>query len=181
MKVRLNCSKVMERILTEILLNRNIEIDDESNFEIVEDGFEGRSGNLLLVFNKENIVLLMDFIDSFSKSGTFDKKMITGKQNDNYVLVPYEQVIYFEAAGNDVYCITENGRYLLKDKLYALEESLKSSGFIRVSKAVIVNIVKVAKIIPWFNGKLLLKMEADGQEIYVTRSYSKEFKNFLGI
>ncbi len=107
--------------------------------------------------------------------------VITGRHKDGYEIITFDRILYFEGSGNDVYCMTHTGSYKVKEKLYELEGKLRPHGFIRVSKPFLVNIVKVGQIIPWFNGKLLLKIEDSDQEIDVTRRYIKEFKAFLGI
>jgi DNA-binding LytR/AlgR family response regulator len=68
----------------------------------------------------------------------------------------------------------------VKEKLYELEEKLGDKGFIRVSKCFIVNVVKIDRIISWFNSKLILKIMNIDEEVYVTRKYLSDFKKFLG-
>ena len=71
-------------------------------------------------------------------------------------------------------------RYKVKEKLYEFEERLETKGFIRVSKCFVVNIVKVDRIISWFNSKLILKLIDMNEEVYVTRKYLNNFRQLLG-
>jgi len=181
MKLKIICSENIRHILEELLKNRKIEIDQETEFCLVEKGFDLPKGKIGVYFEMETLSLLMSFLDQMTTKEDETSNIITGKHKDGYEIITYDRVHYFEGSGNDVYCVTSEERYKVKEKLYEIEEKLKNDGFIRVSKAFVVNIVKVGQIIPWFNGKLLLKMESTDQEIDVTRRYVKEFKQFLGI
>lgn len=181
MEVALICSKNTERILLEMLENRNIQRKDDVNIYIIEKGFQLPEGKIGIYFEMNTLHLLMDFLDEMVSKEMYSKKMITGRYEDRYSVISYDEIICFEGLGNDVFCITKDRKYQIKEKLYKLEEQLQSSEFIRVSKGFIINIIQVDQIIPWFNGKLVLKMEDLDEEIHVSRSYAKEFKKFLGI
>ncbi len=57
-----------------------------------------------------------------------------------------------------MYAVNDISKFKIKEKLYELEPKLKTQGFIRISKSFIVNIVMIDRVQPWFNGKLLLKL-----------------------
>lgn len=181
MEVNLICSENIRKILEEILENRNINIKQNSKMCIVEKGFDFLDGCIAIYFDMNTLNLLMEFLDELGNKKEHSKDIITGKCKDVYSIITYDKILYFEGMGNEVFCVTRENKYQIREKLYEIEKLLNNKGFIRVSKAAIVNIVKVKKIIPWFNGKLVLKMEGTDEEIHVSRSYAKEFKNFLGI
>jgi len=106
--------------------------------------------------------------------------MIVGRQPnaEAYEIIPLEEINLFEAEGNYTYCLTDGRRLRVKNKIYELEVSLLEQGFIRIGKSLIVNIMQVAEITPWFGSRLLLKLKS-GQEIEVARNYVKGFKEFL--
>ncbi|MCT4619936.1 MAG: LytTR family transcriptional regulator [Marinisporobacter sp.] len=181
MDVTLICSENIKKILEEIIQNRNFQLKEDGNLWIIEKGHDLPDAKLCIVFEMSNLNFLLELLDKISVEDPYVKDIITGKSNDSYCVIGYDEIIYFEGMGNDVYCVTKDQKYSIKEKLYEIEEKLKSKGFIRISKGYIINIVKVREIIPWFNGKLILKMENIDQEIHVSRSYSKEFKKFLGM
>lgn len=181
MEVNLICSKHLKMVIEEILLNRNIKVNNEAHVCIIEKGFELEKGKIGILFEVETLNLLIEYLDQISLKEGNKKNVITGKYNEGYEIINYEKVLYFEGIGNEVFCVTKDKKYKIKEKLYALEEELGSKGFVRVSKGFIVNISKVTQIIPWFNNKLLLQIEGIDREIDVTRKYVKEFKKFLGI
>ncbi|NMM62796.1 LytTR family transcriptional regulator [Clostridium sp. P21] len=181
MEMDLICSENIRRILHEILTNRKIKISKDSKVCVIEKGFELETGKIGIYFDMESINVLIDYLDYVSRNKEDFSNVITGKcDEDELKVLTYDNIYYFEAMGNDVFCRTVDKKYKVKEKLYELEERLQSKGFIRISKCFIVNIVKVDRIISWFNSKLILKIMDIDEDVYVTRKYLNEFKKFLG-
>lgn len=181
MEMDLICSENIRRILEEILTNRKIKISEDAKVCIIEKGFDLEAGKLGIYFDMETINVLIDYLDQSSVSKEEFKNIITGRcEEDELKVLTYDNIYYFEAMGNDVFCRTKEKKYKVKEKLYELEEKLENKGFIRVSKCFIVNIAKVDRIISWFNSKLILKIMDIDEEVYVTRKYLNDFKKFLG-
>jgi len=180
MVVNLICSDQLKPILLELLKNRDIEISEDADVVIVESTLNYDNNKLAIVFNMNTMDKLIAFLDGLNETGE-NAQVISGKSDDGYEVMPYSTISYFEGIGNNVYAVNEDKKYKIKEKLYELEPKLKSQGFIRVSKSFIVNIVKIDRIQPWFNGKLLLKLSVPLAEIEVTRKYVKDFKSFLGL
>lgn len=181
MDVTLICSENIKKMLQEIIRNRRFKLKENGDLWIIEKGYDLPDGKLCICFEMSTLNLLMEILDKIAYEDKYINEMITGRVNESYSVIPYEKIIYFEGVNNDVYCVTKNQKCTIKEKLYEIEEKLKNKGFIRVSKAFVINIVKVVEIIPWFNGKMILKMEDMDEEIHVSRSYAKEFKKFLGM
>jgi two-component system, LytTR family, response regulator len=168
-------------MLEEILTHRKIKISKSSNVCIIEKGFNLEVGKIGIYFDMETINILIDYLDQISGSKEEVNNIITGRcEEDELKVLSFDDIYYFEAMGNDVFCKTKDKKYKVKEKLYELEEKLETRGFIRVSKCFIVNIVKVDRIISWFNSKLILKIIDINEEVYVTRKYLNDFKRFLG-
>lgn len=181
MEVDLICSQNLRRILEEILTNRKIKIIGDADVCIIEKGFDLKSGKIGIYFDVETINILIDYLDSVSSSKEEAKNIITGRcEDDELKILNYNDIYYFEAMGNEVFCMTKDKKYKVKEKLYELEERLETKGFIRVSKCFVVNIVKVDRIISWFNSKLILKLIDINDDVYVTRKYLNNFKKYLG-
>ncbi|MFW6035181.1 MAG: LytR/AlgR family response regulator transcription factor [Halothermotrichaceae bacterium] len=182
MEVALICSGVVEKTVKKLLLRKGFSLDESADIIFIERGIEypDREG-LFIVFELEDLTKLIDFLDRINlKSAKL--RGITGKCEENYEFIFYDNIAYFEADGNYVYCVTIDGEYYeIKEKLYQLEKILDQAIFVRVSRSYIVNILNVAQISPYFKGKMLLKFDELVKEIVVTRSYSKSFKSFLGI
>lgn len=181
MEMDLICSENIKRILEEVLANRKITISKEARVCIIEKGFDLEAGKIGLYFDMSTLNLLMDYLDQSTAGKEEIKNIITGKcEDDELKVLTYDNIYYFESVGNNVFCKTKDKKYKVKEKLYELEKKLENKEFIRVSKCFIVNIVKVDRIISWFNSKLILKIMDIDEEIYVTRKYLNDFKKFLG-
>lgn len=182
MELDLICSENLKRMLEEILTNRKIKINENADVCLIEKGFDLKRGKIGIYFDIETINILIGYLDSISGSKEEAKNIITGRcDEDELKVLNYDEIYYFEAMGNEVFCMTKDKKYKVKEKLYELEERLEAKGFIRVSKCFVVNIVKVDRIISWFNSKLILKLIDMDEEVYVTRKYLNNFKQYLGL
>ncbi|TVP96336.1 MAG: LytTR family transcriptional regulator [Acholeplasmatales bacterium] len=87
---------------------------------------------------------------------------------------------YFIVEADDIVAVSGKKRFIVKMKLYEIEEQLVDKRFIRVSKYALVNINKIDYIKPALNSKLTLLMK-NGDEVEVNRHYYKAFKKTLRI
>lgn len=181
MKVDLICSNNLRDILTELLSTRGICLDEKSDIVIVESGHEHPMSKISVGFDVQIMSKLMEFLDKLSRIGEENISTIIGKNENKYEVISVKQVYYFEGRGNNTFCITENGEYRIKEKLYELEERLPNNRFIRVNRSFIVNIGSVKEIIPWFGRRLVLKFNRCNTEIEVSKNYTKTFKEFIGM
>lgn len=118
---------------------------------------------------------LIQFLDTYVQVTMSDKPPLLGKKYDRLKLLKEKDIMYIEAIGREVYAYTQTDGFLIQEKLYHMEEQ---PAFIRINKSTVVNFLKITTILPLLNGKLLLTL-ADGQELEVSRSYAKSFKNYL--
>jgi two-component system, LytTR family, response regulator len=136
----------------------------------------------VFIFDIEIINILINYLDKILESKEESKNIIIGRcQEDELKVLSDDYIYYFEAMGNDVFYMTKDKKYNVEEKLYELEERLEVKGFIRVSKCFVVNIVKVDRIISWFNSKLMLKLIDINEEVYVTRKYLSNLKKYIGL
>lgn len=68
--------------------------------------------------------------------------------------------------------------YETSHKLYELEEILNERRFIRISKSVIVNLLKIECVKPALNGRYLCHLK-NGEDVIISRKYVHEFKEKL--
>ena len=95
---------------------------------------------------------------------------LTGTMEDRQFEVPLPDVCYIEAVDNKVFLYTVKQVYETKQKLYELEELLKDKSFLRVSKALLLNLMKVDSIKPALNGRFTAVLQS-GEEIIISRKY----------
>jgi two-component system LytT family response regulator len=68
----------------------------------------------------------------------------------------------------------------LYKSLLQVEEKLPEETFFRANRQQIVNVNAIEAIIPWFGGKLKLRLE-DGTEVEVSRRQSAVFRDKLSL
>lgn len=181
MKVKLICSESSKSELVGLLSYTNIDLADDSNIVVVESGFPIPDDAVSIIFKKENMVKMLELLNPISNRNEENNTIIGRKDDHNYEIIPFKDILYFEGKGNYAYCITVTGKYRVKEKLYELEKKFINSDFIRVGKSFIVNVTNIKEIIPWFGRRLILKLTDNKSEIEVSKNYVKSFKSHLGI
>lgn len=103
---------------------------------------------------------------------------LTGVLEGQQFEVPVMEVHYIEAVDNKVFLYTKKQIYETRQKLYELEELLKEKYFLRVSKSLLLNLMKVGSIKPALNGRFLAVLQS-GEEIIISRKYVPVLKAAL--
>ena len=105
---------------------------------------------------------------------------INGFKNEEMYLLNQNQIETIYTEEGKVYARENNNKYLVKKKLYELEEILNPKEFVRISNSEIVNIKKVSKISFKITGTIILYF-TNGNKTFVSRRCMKKLKDFLGI
>ncbi len=121
---------------------------------------------------------MLSLISRMKDGGSKDN--IAGYTGDGIVMIPISDVYYFDAVDNRVYLYTKDKCFEVKKKLFEIEEEFESTSFLRISKNAIVNIKKIERLIPEFNGRLEAKLK-NGESIIISRGYVPSLKRKLGI
>lgn len=108
------------------------------------------------------------------------REKITALQDGNYFQVAPEEIYYFEAVDNKVFLYLEREVYETKMRLYELEDSFQGTDFFRASKSCIVNLSKVKRLSPAFNGRFEALMQ-NGERVIISRQYVSVLKQKLGL
>ena len=103
---------------------------------------------------------------------------LTGIQEGKQYEIPVQDVCYIEAVDNRVFLYTSKQVYETKQKLYELEELLRQKYFLRISKSLLVNLMKIKAIKPTFNGRFFAILQS-GEELIISRKYAPELKKAL--
>lgn len=107
---------------------------------------------------------------------------LPAEKNGRIKLVDLSEIIFAEAYSGEAVIKTENDRLIYKGTIKSLENRLKNNKFFRVQKSYIVNLDKIAEVIPWFKGTYWLIMDdAEKTQIPVSKSQIKELKLILGL
>lgn len=103
---------------------------------------------------------------------------MVGKDGEMQHILKPADIHYFHATPAGVAAVTANGSFLVKEKLYELEELLPSNRFIRLSKSVIANLHELSRFEASFNGTLAVYFKSGTKE-YVSRTYVNGIKEAL--
>ena len=115
-------------------------------------------------------------IDAFGASET----PITALQNEEDIIILRPADIYMVRVENgDTIIYGEKNTYRSRKRLYELASQL-GKGFMQISKTTLINLSYMDYIEPGFSGTLLLKLK-NGSKDYVSRTYLREFKKYLGL
>ena len=116
-------------------------------------------------------------VQTLSESGP---RMIAGFRDDTVTVLDEKDILRIYAANSRVYAVLRSGEYILRLRLYELEERLKSSRFVRISNSEIINLKKVGSFDLSFAGTICVTL-TDGSKTYVSRRYVTKIKEVLGI
>ena len=119
----------------------------------------------------ENINEIVSFIKS--RQGA-----VEGTKDDRQYQLPVVDIFYIESVDDRTFIYLEKDCYESRKKLYEFEEVLASRRFARISKAVIINLMKIVSITPALNGRFLCRL-TNGEEVIVSRKYVPEIKERL--
>ena len=101
-------------------------------------------------------------------------------ENGSIVMIEPKSIYYFESVDDHVFVYCKFNVYEIKKKLYELQQQFENTDFLRISKSVIVNISKISKLTPSFNGRFEALLD-NGEKTIISRQYVPELKKKLGI
>ena len=109
------------------------------------------------------------------------KTQLIGYKDKEIVPLDLAEVICITVIGNKVYaiCDEENEKYLLKDRLYVIEEGLPDN-FVKINQSCLANIKKIKSFDASISGTLKVRFQ-NGHTDYVSRRQLKSIKERLGI
>lgn len=107
-------------------------------------------------------------------------KVITGFQEDVAEILEPATISRFYASNGKVYADTNKGEFLVRVRLYKIEDQLCLPDFVRISNSEIINLKKVKNFDLSFTGTICVTL-LDGTVTYVSRRYVSKIKKILGI
>ena len=75
---------------------------------------------------------------------------------------------------------TDSGEYVLRQRLYELEEKLASAGFVRISNSELINLRRVRSFDLNLAGTIRVNLD-DGTTAWVSRRYVAKIRKILGM
>lgn len=107
-------------------------------------------------------------------------QILAGFREDTLTILDQSQIIRIYTASGKVFAVTEDNEYLLRLRLYELEERLDKNSFVRISNSEIINLKKAKHFDLSFTGTICVFL-SNGTSSYVSRRYVNKIKQVLGI
>lgn len=105
---------------------------------------------------------------------------IIGEIDGTTYLIPPSEILYFESVDKKTFLYTNTQVLETPLRLYEIEEKLSRQDFFRASKSTILNISKIKKLTPRFNGRLDALLDND-EKLVISRQYVPVIKEILGM
>ena len=103
---------------------------------------------------------------------------LSGMQDAKQYEVPVSELYYIESVDGRTFLYTKDQVYETPQRIYELESQLRAKHFLRVSKSMLLNLMKIRSIQPALNGRLSAVLRS-GEEVIISRSYVKDLKSAL--
>ena len=114
------------------------------------------------------------------KLGSEAAEQLAGFQNDMVTIIETAGIIRLYGEQQKVFAETESGTFLIKYRLYEVENILKNQRFVRISNSEIINLRKVKNMDLSLSGTICVKL-LNGRISYVSRRYVAKIKTLLGL
>ena len=114
-------------------------------------------------------------IESFVKSRAGS---LTGTSDAKQYEIAVTDICYIESVDGKTFLYTGDDVYETAYRIYELEELLKAKHFLRISKPMLVNLMKIRSIQPAFNGRFTAVLHS-GEKVIISRNYVKQLKAAL--
>jgi len=131
----------------------------------------------LVVYTNE---VTKEISDLVSKLSNDTLRLILGFNNAEIFIINPDDIISVYTENQKILARCTKGVYVLKNRLYELEEYPPNSAFVRISNSEIVNFSKVLSLDMSITGTITLKF-MNGEKTFVSRRYVDKIKNYLGI
>lgn len=103
---------------------------------------------------------------------------IEAARAEQHYQLPITDIYYIEAVDDKAFIYLKNDCFETRKRLYEFEELLSGREFARISKSVIVNLMKVSSIKPALNGRFMCILKND-EKVIISRKYVPDVKDML--
>lgn len=105
---------------------------------------------------------------------------VVGYDGDVALLLDLSEIVRIYAAVGKVFAVTDTKEYVVRSRLYEIEEKLRGKGFARISNSEIIHVKKAKKFDLSTAGTICVSM-SNGDVSFVSRRYVTKIKKELGI
>ncbi len=131
------------------------------------------------------IIIITNEVDSkvndiISKLNEQTVNKIVGFGDDTVLILNDNEIIRVYSSNQKVYAVTKEKEYILKLRLYELENKLDNKKFVRTSNSEIVNINYIKSFDLSFNGTICINLK-NGETIFTSRRYVSKIRKLFGL
>lgn len=135
----------------------------------------GREARELVVIRCHAVTDEVNEIVAYIKSR---QGSLSGTKDSMQYEVAVPDICYIESVDGRTFLYTKEQVYETSYRIYELEDLLKAKHFLRISKSMLLNLMKIRSVQPAFNGRFTAVLQS-GEEVIISRSYVKDFKSAL--
>lgn len=129
----------------------------------------------ILIYAHEETSLVKDIISL----ATLSDKTLTGTFNEEIKVLAPNEITCFISDNNKVYALIKDKRYVIKKRLYQIEEMMDES-FIKINQSCLANRRRILKFQASIGGSLMVIFD-NGYKDYVSRRELKNIKQRMGL
>ena len=104
--------------------------------------------------------------------------ILKGTKEDRQYSLALPDILYIEAVDEKTFIYLEKDCYESTRRLYEFDEALSSRNFARISKSVVVNLMKITSIRPSLNGRFSCVL-TNGEQVIISRKYVPDIREKL--
>ena len=119
----------------------------------------------------EEVREIADFVKSRQGS-------LPGVKDSRQYEIAVSDIYYFESVDGKTFLYTKDQVYETSYRIYELESMLRPRNFLRVSKSMLLNLMKIRSIQSALNGRFAAVL-LSGEEVIISRNYVKGLKAAL--
>ena len=129
----------------------------------------------IVITAHEKSQLILD-IESLIKNEIYT---INGYKDDKIFTLELERLYAFYTSNGKVYAVCEKDEYLVKERIYQIEE-LVSNTFIKINQGCIINVKKISRFESNIGGSIKVILRNDFSD-YISRRELKNVKRRMGL
>ena len=135
---------------------------------------------ILKPYSEERIADTLKRIEGYTNT-KFTTNKITLWKNESMFVLNVDDIFYCKASGHDVLIYTMDEEFKNTSSISSFYKKLPQDKFFKCHRSYIVNLDRIAEIIPWFNNTFIVKLHGIPAEIPVSRQNISLFKQLMGI
>jgi DNA-binding LytR/AlgR family response regulator len=116
------------------------------------------------------------------KAGPRSPDRICTRLGAKILLIDVAKISHFYVKDRITYAATDNRVFTVDFTIAALEESLREKDFVRIHRAVLLNLAFVDELHRWFGGRLIARLnDKNRTELTVARNYAGLLRQAVGL